>query len=109
MLRSALVLILLSATALPALAQPAAVARGQRLAESVCAKCHAIGRKGDSPAQGAPRFRDLTALNNGRSIDEIFAKGVLVLHPGMPSLAMSDREQDDLLAYLRSLQPTAAS
>jgi mono/diheme cytochrome c family protein len=109
MLRTALAIAVLSATALPALAQPAAVARGQRLAESVCAKCHAVGRQGDSPAQGAPPFRDLTTPNNGRSIDEIFAKGVLVLHPGMPSMAISDRDQADLLAYLRSLQRTAAS
>jgi mono/diheme cytochrome c family protein len=109
MVRSALVLTLMSAAAPPALAQPAAVARGQRLAESVCAKCHAIGRAGDSPTAGAPRFRDLTTLNSGRSIDEIFAKGVLVLHPGMPSLAISDRDQADLLAYLRTLQRTGES
>ncbi len=109
MLRSAVVLALVSAMPLPALAQPAAVARGQRLAQALCASCHAVGRQGDSPSAGAPRFRDLTTLNSGRSIDEIFAQGVLVLHPGMPSWGLTDQNQADLLAYLRTLQRTAAS
>lgn len=109
MLRLTLVLTLISAAGAPVFAQPAAVARGHRLAEAMCASCHAIGPQGDSPAAGAPRFRDLANLEPGRSIDEIFARGVLVMHPGMPSWALSDRHQADLLAYLRTLQHTAAS
>jgi mono/diheme cytochrome c family protein len=109
MLRSALLVVLMSAVALPALAQPAAVARGQRLAETACKQCHAVGRQGDSPNPAAPRFRDLTAQKPGRSIDEILAGGLLVLHPGMPSWGLTDRDQADLLAYMRTLQRTAAS
>jgi mono/diheme cytochrome c family protein len=109
MLRLALVIALICAADAPALAQPAAVARGHRLAEALCASCHAIGPRGDSPAAGAPRFRDLATLEPGRSIDEVFAKGVLTLHPGMPSWGLTDRDQTDLLAYLRTLQRTAAS
>ena len=108
MRRAAFVLVLIGAAA-PALAQPAAVARGRRLAETACAACHAVGPRGDSPAAGAPRFRDLALLEPGRSLDEIFAKGVLVLHPGMPSWGLTDKDQSDLLAYLRTIQPTAAS
>jgi mono/diheme cytochrome c family protein len=102
-------LVLASAAAASALAQPAAVARGQKLASAMCAQCHAIGPKGDSPNTAAPRFRDLTANEPGRSVDEVFAKGVLVMHPGMPSWGLTDRDQSDLLAYLRTLQRTAAS
>ena len=109
MMRATLVLFLACAVALPALAQPAAVARGQRLANAMCKQCHAIGKQGDSPNPAAPRFRDLTMEKPGRSLDEIFAGGLLVLHPGMPSWAMTDRDQSDLLAYLRTLQRTAAS
>jgi mono/diheme cytochrome c family protein len=109
MMRAAILIVLISAVALPAFAQPAAVARGQRLADTMCKQCHAIGRQGDSPNPAAPRFRDLTASRPGRSLDEIFAGGLLVLHPGMPSWAMTDRDQSDLLAYLRTLQRTAAS
>lgn len=105
----ALSLVLIGAVAARALAQPAAVARGRRLAETMCASCHAIGPQGDSPALGAPRFRELAVLEPGRSIDEVFAKGVLVMHTGMPSWALTDRDQADLLAYLRTIQRTADS
>jgi mono/diheme cytochrome c family protein len=109
MLRPALVILVVCAAALPAFAQPAAVARGQRLAEAMCKSCHAVGQRGDSPNPAAPRFRDLTTQSPGRSIDEILAGGLLVLHPGMPSWGLSDRDQADLLAYLRTQQRTAAS
>jgi len=104
-----LALTLLSAAAPSAFAQPAAVERGRRLAETLCASCHAIGTRGDSPTGGAPRFRDLALREPGRSLDEVFAKGVLTMHPGMPSWALMDRDQADLLAYLRTIQRTAAS
>ena len=108
--RPALVALALAlAAAAPVLAQPAAVARGNRLAKTMCASCHAIGPRGDSPNPGAPRFRDLTANEPGRSVDEVFAKGILVMHPGMPSWGLTDRDQADLLAYLRTLQRTGAS
>lgn len=109
MLRLALILTLIGAAGAPAFAQPAAVARGRRLAETMCSSCHAIGLRGDSPTSGAPRFRDLTTVEAGRSIDEVLAKGLLVLHPGMPSWGLTDRNQSDLLAYLRTVQRTAAS
>jgi mono/diheme cytochrome c family protein len=109
MMRAALLVVLISAVALPAFAQPAAVARGSRLADAMCKQCHAVGKQGDSPNPAAPRFRDLTMERPGRSLEEIFAGGLLVLHPGMPSWAMTDRDQSDLLAYLRTLQRTAAS
>lgn len=109
MLRSVLVIVLIGAAGAPAIAQPSAVARGRRLAETLCASCHAIGPRGDSQAPGAPRFRDLANLEPGRSVDEVFAKGVLTMHPGMPSWGLTDRDQADLLAYLRTLQRTAAS
>ena len=75
----------------------------------MCASCHAIGPKGESPNHDAPSWRDLTTFEPGRSVDEVFAKGVLVMHPGMPSWGLTDRDQSDLLAYLRTLQRTAAS
>jgi mono/diheme cytochrome c family protein len=108
MLRLILLTALISAAAAQASAQPDAVARGRRLAESVCSKCHAVGPRGDSPNADAPRFRDLTKFEPGRSLDEVFAKGVLVMHPGMPSFGLTDRDQADLLAYLRTIQRTAA-
>ena len=92
-----------------AFAQPAAVARGRKVAEALGASCHAIGERGDSPTMGAPRFRELSTREPGRSLDEVFAKGILTMHPGMPSWGLMDRDQADLLAYLRTIQRTAAS
>ena len=91
------------------LAQSASFKRGYRLAHEICSQCHAIDASGDSPKAGAPPFRDLTHFEPGRSIDEIFAKGILVGHPGMPSIGLSDRDQSDILAYLRSIQPNAGA
>ena len=109
MLRLTLAVILISAFGADAFAQPAAVTRGRQLTEALCRSCHAIGAQGDSPTVGAPRFRDLATLESGRSIDEVFAKGVLVMHAGMPSWALTDRDQADLLAYLRTIQRAAKS
>lgn len=90
----------LVAAALPASAAPAQVARGLALAEANCARCHAIGATGDSADAMAPRFRDLAALEPGKSMDEIFAKAVLGSHMAMPNFGMTSADRADLLAYL---------
>ena len=48
----------LAMVASPVLAQGNPQA-GQRLAEATCARCHAVGRAGDSPLRIAPPFRTL--------------------------------------------------
>lgn len=52
--------IVLSVTAVPALAQDDPVAAGHAIAEENCARCHAIGPEGDSQLPIAPPFRTLS-------------------------------------------------
>ena len=107
MRRALLPVLLLLAS--PALADPAAVARGLRLARANCSPCHAVGPEGDSPNAFAPRFRDLGAREPGRSMDEIFAKALLLGHPDMPRFGMREPERADLLAYLETIKQTGAA
>lgn len=89
----------------PLPADPAAVTRGHRLARTGCAQCHAVEPSGSSANAYAPPFRDLLGFEPGRSIDEVFARGILVSHAGMPRFGLREAEQADLLAYIRTLQP----
>lgn len=78
-------------------------AAGRRFAESHCARCHAIGPKGDSPFAGAPPFRDLHKRWDPSFLQEALAEGIRVGHPAMPEFVLSPEEIDDFLAYLASL------
>lgn len=110
MMKPALLLALpVLAAALPARAEPAAVARGHRLAQANCARCHAIGAAGESPDAMAPPFRNLAERNPGRSMDEIFADALLVGHTDMPRFGMREPERADILAYLASIKQTSAA
>src|SRR3989338_10779146 len=60
-------------------AQPAAsdpVELGRAIAERDCATCHAIGREGNSPFEGAPRWRDLQARFDVAGLGEALAEGI---------------------------------
>lgn len=97
------------AGAWPACADPAQVERGFRLAKANCTPCHAIGSSGDSPNAFAPRFRELSQREPGLSMEEIFAKALLVGHPDMPNFGMRGNEQDDILAYIATVRQAGAA
>ena len=98
-LTAAAVLMLTSA----ALAQePATV--GRVLLETHCAGCHAIGKTGDSPREGAPPFR---TLNRSFNMDEFGARlqgGLMSGHPAMPEFKFNEEAARAVVAYLRSIQ-----
>jgi mono/diheme cytochrome c family protein len=79
-------------------------ARGQRLAETHCATCHAIGADGTSPHELAPAFRTLSRHYPIRSLEEALAEGVLVGHPDMPEFRLEPDEIDALTAYIYTVQ-----
>jgi mono/diheme cytochrome c family protein len=101
-------LLVTSLLATPALADPASVARGLRLAQANCSACHAIGAEGDSPDPYAPRFRDLAERDPGRSMEEIFARALLRGHPDMPRFGMREPERADILAYVETIKQAGA-
>jgi mono/diheme cytochrome c family protein len=109
MIARALILALATAAVAGVKPDAGAAGRGQRLAESACSRCHAVGRAGDSPNRDAPPFRALLSFEPGHTVEEVFARGILLGHPGMPQFGMSEQDQADLLAYLRVIQVNGTS
>ena len=85
------------------------VERGKAFAQQNCARCHAIGMEGASPYAPAPPFRTLHERYDVGDLAEAFAEGIIVVHNGggeqMPEFMLEPAQIDDLIAYLRSLQP----
>lgn len=97
-------LAVLTACTTPAAAHPSAVARGRELAETNCARCHAVGRDGDSPFAPAPPFRALSQRFRVSDLEESLAEGISVGHPAMPEFAFAPDDAHALVLYLQSIQ-----
>jgi len=86
-----------------AVAQDGRVQHGRVFVQTNC--CHAIGRTGVSPLAVAPPFRELHKRYPVENLAEAFAEGIVTGHPSMPEFRLDGAQIDDLLAYLRSLEP----
>ena len=93
--------------AAPAATAAERIAKGEELAKTYCASCHAVGRTGDSPAPPAPPFRTLASLYSLDTLEEALAEGILVGHPMMPEFKFSPGQIEALIAYLRTVQKHA--
>ena len=80
------------------------IARGKAYAQVHCARCHAIGRIGESPFKAAPPFRTLHERYPVESLEEALAEGIVAGHPAMPEIRLEPREIDQLIAFLKSLE-----
>jgi mono/diheme cytochrome c family protein len=84
----------------PLRAQPAGgdPARGRALAGGMCASCHRIdGKNLDEP----PGFAAVAAMPSTTALSlKVFLRSN---HKEMPNLIISDRDTDDLVAYILSL------
>lgn len=85
-------------------AEDAAVERGRVFAQANCARCHAIGAAGDSPLPKAPPFRTLHERYPVEDLAEALAEGIRTAHPAMPEFELNQRQINDLIAYLKSLE-----
>jgi mono/diheme cytochrome c family protein len=83
--------------------------RGRAIAETKCARCHAIGTAGESPVALAPPFRVLPQRYPVDHLAEALAEGIVVGHPMMPEFTFDPPEIDALLTYIESLSPSAAA
>ena len=99
---AAFVAALLTSTAIQA--QDAAVQRGYAFAQANCARCHAIGRAGDSPLPKAPPFRTLHQRYPVENLVEALAEGIKTAHRAMPEFELDQQQIADLIAYLKSLE-----
>jgi mono/diheme cytochrome c family protein len=104
-MRRALLACALLALAAPALAQSGRAQRGETFARTMCAGCHAIGRTGESPLPIAPPFRTLHTRYPVESLAESLAEGIVTGHPTMPEFTLDAAQVNDLLAYLKGLEP----
>lgn len=81
-----------------------AAARGQRLAASACAGCHAVGPTGASPLSAAPPFREIVHRVPLDQLEQRFAEGLVTAHPAMSAFVFRASEIDDLVAWLETLE-----
>lgn len=79
--------------------------RGKALLETLCGRCHAVGRTGQSPHVDAPSFR---TLGDSKLYDEDFAArlqdGLSTIHPDMPTFQFSREDAEAAVNYLKSIQ-----
>ena len=77
--------------------------KGEALAQSVCAQCHAVGKgEMNSPNPKAPTF---TTVASTRGMTEMALRVWLQSpHPTMPSLMLDADAKDDVIAYILSLK-----
>jgi cytochrome c len=78
--------------------------RGETLLQRDCSRCHAIGRTGTSPHEGAPAFRTLSQRYPIESLEESLAEGIMSGHPDMPEFAFDAEDVGAIIAYLKSIQ-----
>jgi cytochrome c len=78
--------------------------RGEALLQRDCAKCHAIGRSGETPDKAAPAFRTLGQRYPIESLEEALGEGLLSGHPDMPEFQFDADDVGAIIAYLKSIQ-----
>jgi cytochrome c len=100
-----LIALLLALLILGAAAQAQEPSRhGRAILQEFCARCHAIGKTGNSRQPSALPFRNL-----GRSFDldqfpRVLERGISSGHPDMPEFKFSEDDARAVSAYLRSIQ-----
>ena len=79
--------------------------RGKTLLETMCARCHAVGKTGRSPHPDAPPFR---TFGEEKLYDTDFGQrlqdGLSTIHPDMPTFHFSREDADAAINYLRAIQ-----
>jgi mono/diheme cytochrome c family protein len=95
---------LLALSACASMATPAA--SGERLARDLCSGCHAIGATDTSANRLAPPLRDVLTRYDETQLTRELQSGALMGHPPLPTVHLSSEGAQDLVAYLRTLQPT---
>jgi len=81
---------------------PAAIARGQEIAERACGGCHAIAGRPGSTVQGtaAPSFGAIAGRPNQTS--QRLQSFIMTPHRPMPGIPLSLAEVNDVVAYILS-------
>jgi mono/diheme cytochrome c family protein len=85
-------------------AQDDLVSHGKSLVAEFCARCHAIGIRGESPHPWAPPFRTLGRTVDLNEFPRALERGITSIHPDMPAIKFSEEEARAVRAYLWTIQ-----
>lgn len=78
--------------------------RGQTIARTICADCHAVENTlAPSPNPDAPSFRSVAERAGVTQLSLLAA--IRTPHPEMPALVPNIADRDAVIAYIMSLQP----
>jgi cytochrome c len=88
----------------PAWGEAASTRRGEALLTANCARCHAVGRTGESVHPDAPPFRTLSRKYKIEGLAEALAEGIFTGHPDMPEFVFEPDEVGAIIDYLQSIQ-----
>ncbi len=102
-LRFALFCGALFCSVVPTQAEETAYGKGLRLAETNCARCHAIGVSGASPFAPAPPFREVAKNYTPEELVDGFMEGLAVRHQAMPDWDMTMDQAEALATYIMAL------
>ena len=84
------------------------VGRGEAIAETACAGCHALGAADESPHPDAPPLRLLSQTIDLDTLEARFADGSISDHPDMPDWQFEQIDAAGLVACLKSVQSDPA-
>ncbi|OAE99912.1 cytochrome C-552 [Bradyrhizobium centrolobii] len=78
---------------------------GKELLQSLCARCHSVGRTGASPDRHAPPFRSFseTKLYDGDFLQRL-QDGYSSIHPSMPTFRFNRDDAEAVLNYMKWIQ-----
>lgn len=80
--------------------------RGKTIATRWCAACHVVTSDQKSASADVPSFADIAKR---RTDTKALANFLVDPHPKMPDMHLSRGEIDDIVAYIRSLDPRPAA
>lgn len=78
---------------------------GGVIAKRWCAACHVVSADQTSASADAPSFADIARR---RTDKKQIAHFLMDPHPPMPNMHLSRKEIDDIVTYIRSLDPRPA-
>lgn len=78
--------------------------RAKTMLEDLCARCHAVGKTGQSPNPLAPPFRTFGEKLYDTDMVQRLQDGLTTIHPDMPTFRFNRHEAAAAVNYLRSIQ-----
>lgn len=97
-------LMLLAGASPPPRAADALRVKGEQIAQTHCARCHAIGREEVSSNPKALPFRQIERKYPVEALAEAFAEGIVTGHKDMPEFVFEPEDVAALLTFLKSIQ-----